>query len=398
MKTYIEIFFLPLLIVFIFSGCSTKIFSSYKVEEVFAEKQVLVYDKTISISDNNFVHFLQFSPTNKDELAVSLKKKVLRSLDETTTHFALIDLKSGKIKKDMELGQYTRLNGKKGGYTKDDFQYSDDGNKLYLSRYLLRTETDHKLEVSRGRYTTLDLVTESISAYHNYSCDELIPKEFKKTYDCSKYRFFNNMGYYTYKDELSGKLGEGIVIYDKDSFKAKKIITADNRLDTQFRVVVISEDEQYVLFEKIIRDSKEHSIDKKYVVYDLKNDKSIHSFDAPFTTHDRGEAFIDKDTLLFEYATDATNSKRNIGIVNLFTNEKKSFSCGKEMCPITQRIYNLNNRYLIWAWFSTIHIFDIKEMKIVQQFKAYDYAVSKDFKKVAFNTLDKIYIYNIMEE
>ncbi|MFW2234546.1 hypothetical protein ACN4FE_00760 [Aliarcobacter butzleri] len=64
MKTYIEIFFLPLLIVFIFSGCSTKIFSSYKVEEVFAEKQVLVYDKTITLTDNNWAHFLQFSPTN----------------------------------------------------------------------------------------------------------------------------------------------------------------------------------------------------------------------------------------------------------------------------------------------------------------------------------------------
>ncbi|MFX4155715.1 hypothetical protein ACOL23_12330, partial [Aliarcobacter butzleri] len=91
-------------------------------------------------------------------------------------------------------------------------------------------------------------------------------------------------------------------------------------------VVVISEDGQYVLFEKVIRDSKEYITNRKYIVYDLKNDKFIHSFDSPFTVYGRGEVFIDKDTLLFEYGENGEiGSKRNLGIVNLVTNEKKSF-------------------------------------------------------------------------
>lgn len=61
--------------------------------------------------------------------------------------------------------------------------------------------------------------------------------------------------------------------------------------------------------------------------------------------------------------------------------------------------YNLNSRYIIWRFFSNLYIFDIKEMKIVQQLQvsAMPYTVSKDSKKVAFIKGDKIYIYNIVE-
>ena len=78
-----------------------------------------------------------------------------------------------------------------------------------------------------------------------------------------------NFRKYQYIDRLNKKSGEGIALYDKDSFKTKKIITADNRLDTQFKVAVISEDGQYVLFEKVIRDSKEYITNRKYIVYIL---------------------------------------------------------------------------------------------------------------------------------
>ncbi|MCT7629470.1 hypothetical protein N5U06_01875 [Aliarcobacter butzleri] len=377
MKTYIEIFFLPLLIVFIFSGCSTKIFSSHKVEEVFAEKQVLVYDKTISISDNNFVHFLQFSPTNKDEIAISLRDTIKYDLFQTD-HFMLIDLKSGKLKKDIKLDKTKAL------YS-INFKYSEDGKRIYISRIyeeVLKTRCDIRgkngggmshifeygknnikdctkiediiiKELTKDKFTILDLETNNL-VHNYYNCDNLISQEYKNKEGVEVYCYdttaMKNFRKYKYIDRLNKKGGEGIALYDKDSFKTKKIITADNRLDTQFEVVVISEDGQYVLFEKVIRDNKEHITNRKYVVYDLKNDKSIHSFDAPFTVYGRGEAFIDKDSLLFEYGDNGEiSSKRNLGIVNLVTNEKKSFSCAekKGICSITQGIYNLNNRYMI---------------------------------------------------
>ena len=61
--------------------------------------------------------------------------------------------------------------------------------------------------------------------------------------------------------------------------------------------------------------------------------------------------------------------------------------------------YNLNSRYIIWQFSYEYFIFDIREMKIVQQLKvsAMPYTVSKDSKKVAFIKDDKIYIYNIVE-
>ncbi|WNL17794.1 hypothetical protein [Aliarcobacter cryaerophilus] len=62
--------------------------------------------------------------------------------------------------------------------------------------------------------------------------------------------------------------------------------------------------------------------------------------------------------------------------------------------------YNLNSRYIIWRFYSNFYIFDIKEMKIVQEFEeisSMPYTVSKDSKKVAFIKGYKIYIYNIVE-
>ena len=61
--------------------------------------------------------------------------------------------------------------------------------------------------------------------------------------------------------------------------------------------------------------------------------------------------------------------------------------------------YNLNSRYIIWQFYSNFYIFDIKEMKIVQELKvsSMPYTVSKDSKKVAFIKNYKVYIYNIVE-
>ncbi|MFW3382424.1 hypothetical protein ACOTV5_03795 [Aliarcobacter butzleri] len=397
MKTYIEIFFLPLLIVFIFSGCSAIKLPQYELKETYSEKQVLVYDKTITLTDNNWAHFLQFSPTNKDELAVSLRKNDRRDFDETT-HFALIDLKSGKIKKDIELGE------NKDEY-RADFQYLDNGNKLYLKRAIYQPVANP--------YANLDLNTGKLSSYYNYSCDEIIPKEYKnkeglEAYCTGLYKSQNNIGIYIYRDKINHKYGDGIFIYDENSFKTKKIITPNNKLNTDFGVDVISEDGKYALFKKYIYNDNKELINTHFIVYDIKNEKSIYIFDSPFSKYIGGEFFINKDTLVFNYFSGDIldkNRKHYAGIVNLATNEKKTiFECSNEKCFSGNRrniyAYNLNNRYLIWQWFSIFYIFDIKDMKIVQQFKgnSLQYTVSKDYKKVAFNALDKIYIYNIMEE
>jgi hypothetical protein len=54
---------------------------------------------------------------------------------------------------------------------------------------------------------------------------------------------------------------------------------------------------------------------------------------------------------------------------------------------------------IFWQFYSNFYIFDIKEMKIVQELKvsSMPYTVSKDFKKVAFIKNYKVYIYNIVE-
>ncbi|WP_418187253.1 hypothetical protein ACNSOP_07010 [Aliarcobacter lanthieri] len=127
MKAYIKIFFLPLLIVFIFSGCCAIKSSKYDLKETYTEKQVLVYDKTISLPTKGYIANMQFSPINKDELTiVSIDKIEYGSY--RTDHFMLIDLKNGKLKKDIKLDKT------KDTYDVEFIKYSDDGKKLYLMK------------------------------------------------------------------------------------------------------------------------------------------------------------------------------------------------------------------------------------------------------------------------
>jgi hypothetical protein len=313
------------------------------------------------------------------------------------------------------------------------FTFPDDGKKLYLRDVYEngspkdicksskeKCQESFRLWVIYDKFTILDLDTGELSPYYSYNSRELIPKNLNNVEDgiesdCSvnKSVYFridllkSNFIDYKYKDEKG--FGSGIAVLDKDSFKPKKIITADNRLDTEFNVKIISEDGQYVLFEKIIMDSKGYKTNKKYVVYDLKNDKAIHSFDAPFPINGRAEAFIDKDTLVFSYDSDFTvirntsYAKEHLGIINLATNEKKIFSdgCGSGKCMLsTGGVYNLNDRYMIWKHYSNYYIFDKKEMKIVQEFKgANGFAVSRDFKKVAFYTImpNELHLFDIVQ-
>ena len=233
LKIINKIFF-PLLIVIIFSGCVTKVLSSDKPKEVFAEKQVLVYDKTISFPYNIYPTFIEFSPTTKNELAVALHKiKIGRYDFEDATRFVLIDSESGKIKKDMELGEYIKPNGEKGDY-QGAFFYSDNGDKLHLRKSI------H--DASSGQYSVLDLNTGKISSSYIYSCDELIKnKEGIKARCSNKLKSFYDFGVY-----YNG-IGEGLLLFDENSLKIKKIITADNRLDTEFKLDSLSEDKRYIL-------------------------------------------------------------------------------------------------------------------------------------------------------
>ena len=63
-------------------------------------------------------------------------------------------------------------------------------------------------------------------------------------------------------------------------------------------------------------------------------------------------------------------------------------------------VYNLNDRYMIWKHYSNYYIFDKKEMKIVQEFKgANGFAVSRDFKRVAFYTImpNELHLFDIVQ-
>ena len=398
MKAYIKVF-LPLLLVFIFSGCGAIKSSKYDLKETYSEKQVLVYDKTISLPTRSYISNMQFSPINKDEIVISLRDTIKYDLSKTD-HFMVMDLKSGKLKKDIKLDKTNAL------YT-INFKYSEDGKKIYLKGIygeVLKTRCDVRGKNGGGMTHIFEYGKNNIKDCTKI--ENIVVKELIK----DKFTILDlNTGLLSPYFEIHKNIGDDIIIFDKDRFISKRITTVDNKLDTEFKKKIISEDGQYVLFEKVIRDSKEYITNKRYIVYDLKNDKSIHSFDTPFTVYGGGgKAFIDRDTLLFEYGTDiimtengGISSKRNLGIVNIVTNEKKSFSCGekKSICSITQGIYNLNNRYMIWAWYSTIYIFDKKEMRIVQEFNGVEnFTLSRDFKKVVFYTLNNdLYLYNISQ-
>ncbi len=279
MKVYIKILF-SIFLISIFNGCVTKVLSSDKPIEVFAEKKVLVYDKTISFPYNISPRFIEFSPTTKNELAVALKK-IESEIDDfsATTRFALIDSESGQIKKDIELGKYIKPNGKKGDY-RVEIIYSDNGDKLHLQKAIYAGDN--------GQYIVLDLNTEKISSSYIYSCDELIPEKYKnkegiRAFCSNRLKEFYGFGKY------GSKIGSGILLFDENSLKIKKIITADNRLDTEFSLNSVSEDKRYILFRKYRKPNVDENT--KYIVYDIKDEKVIYSFDTPFTNK-IGGAFL----------------------------------------------------------------------------------------------------------
>lgn len=424
MKTYIKVF-LPLLIVFIFNGCGAIKLSKYDLKETYSEKQVLVYDKTISLSTKGYIGNMQFSPTNKDELTIISIDKIEYG-SYRTDHFMLIDLKNGKLKKDIKLDKT------KDTYDVEFIKYSDDGKKLYLMKiyekvlknicqknitvYEIPEKTTFEkkcedrlvTELIKDKFTILDLETEQLSPYYSYNCDEIIPKELNnneiESYCEVSVNLPINTTYFYSSNKKKNKSKKGIAIYDKNSFKPKKIIT----LDDKFRIEVVSEDGQYILFKKDFRDSNEKFKNSQYSVYDLKNNRVIHNFDT--TLWMIGRAFIDKDNLIFTYSTDFTEigntlySKDHLSILNLVTNEKKIFSdCGEsgKKCYLNGGIYNLNNKYMIWKHYSTYYIFDKKDMKIVQEFNgAMEFAVSRDFKKVVFymNDTNELHLFDIVQE
>ncbi|MFW2599868.1 hypothetical protein [Aliarcobacter butzleri] len=424
MKTYIKVF-LPLLIVFIFNGCGAIKLSKYDLKETYSEKQVLVYDKTISLSTKGYIGNMQFSPTNKDELTIISIDKIEYG-SYRTDHFMLIDLKNGKLKKDIKLDKT------KDTYDVEFIKYSDDGKKLYLMKiyekvlknicqknitvYEIPEKTTFEkkcedrlvTELIKDKFTILDLETEQLSPYYSYNCDEIIPKELNnneiESYCEVSVNLPINTTYFYSSNKKKNKSKKGIAIYDKNSFKPKKIIT----LDDKFRIEVVSEDGQYILFKKDFRDSNEKFKNSQYSVYDLKNNRVIHNFDT--TLWMIGRAFIDKDNLIFTYSTDFTEigntlySKDHLSILNLVTNEKKIFSdCGEsgKKCYLNGGIYNLNNKYMIWKHYSTYYIFDKKDMKTVQEFNgAMEFAVSRDFKKVVFymNDTNELHLFDIVQE
>ena len=267
----------------------------------------------------------------------------------------------------MELGEYIKPNGEKGDY-QGAFFYSDNGDKLHLRKSI------H--DASSGQYSVLDLNTGKISSSYIYSCDELIKnKEGIKARCSNKLKSFYDFGVY-----YNG-IGEGLLLFDENNLKIKKIITADNRLDSEFSVDSVSEDKRYILFRKYRKPNVDENT--KYIVYDIKDEKVIYSFDTPLTNKILGGFFINRDILVFSYSTEdgldpdtkLYKHKRHIGIINLATDEKRVLSSGLDEFkhrpsgggmiagPDT---YNLNSRYIIWQFYSNFYIFDIKEMKMLQ--------------------------------
>ena len=201
MKAYIKVF-LPLLLVFIFSGCGAIKSSKYDLKETYSEKQVLVYDKTISLPTRSYISNMQFSPINKDEIVISLRDTIKYDLSKTD-HFMVMDLKSGKLKKDIKLDKTNAL------YT-INFKYSEDGKKIYLKGIygeVLKTRCDVRgkngggtthifeygknnikdctkienivvKELIKDKFTILDLETNNL-VHNYYNCDNFISQEYK---------------------------------------------------------------------------------------------------------------------------------------------------------------------------------------------------------------------------
>lgn len=457
-------------IIMIFSGCSLKtaglivdtMAPKVKPQEVFSNKQVLVYDKTITLSKDSPITNAQFSPVDPDELAVSLGYKG-DSTSLVSTNFAILDLKSGQIKKEIKFDE------DKNQYSKS-FHYSDDGKKLYVDNYLKRVPyTDCKayeidkyyinkkntkntsilkdkddtniteLKVGDMMYvyekrcnetTTLvhkfdfvviDLNTQEVS-YHTYDCENLIPPEHKGKAKCIKAQDVNlenfdensliTSGYRYSEKSTKNKKGifkEGLVLYDKKNFQAKEIISStDYSIKTSYNNAGL--DYQYAFFEDFlvapykIEEGKKQYIN--YRVYDLKNKKTIYNLGNIFSNNFVFEGdFLTKNKMYFRYEIEKGEKMgAYILTLDLPTKEIKKFNCTKYGCGVGQ-IYTLNSRYISWYKFAAydFYIFDTQKMEIVQQFsfKRFQrprFVISKKYQKVAFIDDYKIYLYNISEK
>ena len=103
-------FFVLIGLILIFTGCSFKTVTSVaqlaapkvKPEEVLSDKQILVYDRTISLSgDLSPIKHLEFSPIDSDEVSIALAHKGYINNREST-HFAIYDIKNEELKKDIK--------------------------------------------------------------------------------------------------------------------------------------------------------------------------------------------------------------------------------------------------------------------------------------------------------
>ena len=461
---------ISIIITIVFSGCSLKtagvivdaMAPKVKPQEVFSNKQVLVYDKTITLSKDSPITNAQFSSVDPDELAVSLGYKG-DSTSVVSTNFAILDLKSGQIKKEIKFDE------DKNQYSKS-FHYSDDGKKLYIDNYLKRVPyTDCKayeidkyyinkkntkntsilkdkddtniteLKVGDMMYvyekrcietTTLihkfdfvviDLNTQEVS-YHTYDCENLIPPEHKGKAKCIKAQDVNLENFdenslitsgYRYSENSSQAKNKifkkGLVLYDKKNFQAKEIISSENyNLHTRFEGIDLNN--MYALFV----DSMFSNIVKSpntyinYRIYDLKNKKNIYNLGNLFP---EGASylnyFLSKNQMLFRYKSGDIFDKERyayIKILDLNTKETKKFDCTKYGCDVG-KIHTLNSRYIAWYKFAAydFYIFDTQKMEIVQQFsfKRFQrprFVISKKYQKVAFIDDYKIYLYTISEK
>lgn len=440
-------FFVLIGLILIFTGCSFKTVTSVaqlaapkvKPEEVLSDKQILVYDKTISLSgDLSPIKHLEFSPIDSDEVAIALAHKGYINNREST-HFAIYDIKNEELKKDI------KFDVNKDRYS-IDFTYSNDGKKLYINNVeeIIPYENCLRIIITEGskrgvskyrfeckdknydltlfhKYAILDLDTKNIKHYE-YSCNNLISKEYQND---SKDKYAYCMGGFirdfdenslitrNYSEKNGESLKDGLVLYDKDTLKAKEIITG--KYDNSF-IEKISKDGQYVLFREYIqRENKvkinsmlhdENRIATNFRLYDLKNRKDILTVADSSNGYKHIKFFLDEQTVL--QTGSIFSSREEVGadvdIINLFTNEKKSFNCAEEGC-LWGHIYPLNSRYILWMSNSkgSLYVFDTKEMKIVQKFtnerfQRPDIFISQKHKKVAFTNDNKIYIYNIKGE
>lgn len=432
-------------LIFLLSGCVPKTIKAVgqlaapkaKPEEVFAEKQVLVYEKTITLPSNiSPIRYLQFSPTDPDELAVALSYKGKQDNMHDSDHYAIIDLKKGSVKKDIPLEEY------KDRYSAI-FNYSEDGTKLYFlslqerapydqcsfapigsskgwSEYLIECKEKQLTLKFRHKFAILDVKTGSLSPYYEYNCDNLIPKEelhsSEKRVYCGQSReslrdfdetILMNAGYDYFEPSTKTKVAvekDGIVLYDKQTLKAKEIITLDvSNANVSTNLSAIDLNNRYALFKSFIFGDVE-SI--HYSIYDLHQRKIVAELGNPFFVEKPREyIFLDEHTIVLRHLLRQNGQlDAYVSVYDINTKQKKSFDCSEYRCDVTT-FYPLSSRYILWKGYQQqiIYIFDTYDMKVVQQFSYNPYqfpfrAISLKHKKLAFADENKIYIYSIAQE